>query len=247
MDDEKLKGAFVGFAHWQPFQKRPFSPDAAPRAEVPLKPHLARETPPTPGAFHHSLIPVEAAELVVVAIGTVAGIAGAYFGRRTAKAGRRRPPPTPKTLLPAAAPAAGGPTAYDVFISYTHADAELVTDLAGRLRRHGIAVAYDELILPGDTLVHSVEKLLLESADGLLVYSPAALASRWVRDEYAVLMQRSIEEGRLFIPVLTAGVEKTDLPPFAQARMHSDLRGASDEEFDREVERIATALRAARR
>lgn len=187
---------------------------------------------------------MEAAELVIAAIGTIAGIAGAYFAWLAVKNKRRNPA---RATSPVKIPAKQEPAAYDVFISYTHADADLVKDLAERLRRRGVAVALDELLLPGSPLVHGVEKLILESANGLLVYSPASLASSWVSNEYAVLMQRSIESRQLFIPVLTDGTEKSDLPLFAQARMYSDLRGVSDAEFDRQVERIVAALRTAAR
>ena len=128
-----------------------------------------------------------------------------------------------------------------MFIAYAHEDREWVRDLAGALEQAGVTPAYDELLVrPGDVIVHSLDEALRASANGLLVYSGAALASHWVAEEYATLMLRSVQDGRRFIPVL---IEDVELPPFAASRYHADFRNADAAAYDRLVGQIVEAVR----
>jgi len=98
--------------------------------------------------------------------------------------------------------------AHDVFISYSHDDIDWVASFAERLARNGFRIARDEVVIkPGDVLVHAIEQAIRDSAHGILVFSSASVASGWVRQEYATLMQRSIEKGLRFIPVVIDDVE----------------------------------------
>ncbi|WP_067488503.1 toll/interleukin-1 receptor domain-containing protein [Actinomadura hibisca] len=120
----------------------------------------------------------------------------------------------------------------DVFISYSHDDAAWVKSFAARLQGDGIKVAYDELfLLPGDPLVHSIEQAIRDSTHGLLIYSPAAAASRWVREEYQALLGRAVDDpDHRLIPVL---IEDVELPPFAQNRVYIDFRKGITVEYDK--------------
>ena len=131
--------------------------------------------------------------------------------------------------------------AYDVFISYSQDDVAWVSRLAKRLEGEGFTVARDEVVLkPGDLLVHAIEQAIRDSAHSILVFSPASVASGWVQQEYAALMQRSIEHGVRFIPVI---IEDVELPAFAATRYYVDFRGVSKAEYDKRVAKIAEALR----
>ncbi|MFC6080633.1 toll/interleukin-1 receptor domain-containing protein [Sphaerisporangium aureirubrum] len=132
---------------------------------------------------------------------------------------------------------------YDVFVSYSHDDKNLVKDLVERLGRRGVRVVRDEVVMrPGTPLVHAVEQAIRDAAHGLLVFSEASMASGWVTNEYYVLMQRSIENGQLFIPVLADDVP---LPELARSRFYSDLRDVTGEVFDQRADALAEALRVA--
>ncbi|MEW9534458.1 toll/interleukin-1 receptor domain-containing protein [Microbispora sp. NPDC049125] len=183
---------------------------------------------------------MDMAGLALTLIGTLAGVAGAYFawvplrGRLARRRDREVPAVTP--------PSSPGPSAYDVFVSYSHEDAVLVKDLVARLERRGVRVAIDEVVMrPGTPLIHAVEQAIRDSAHGLLVFSAASTASGWVTNEYYVLMQRSIETGQLFVPVL---IEDVPLPEFARSRFYSDLRDATDALLDERAGEIVEALRA---
>lgn len=187
---------------------------------------------------------MDIADLAVAVIGTVAGIAGAYFAWlsvRRKSPGKRAPRPP---ISPASSSGSGGKmTTYDVFVSYSHDDADIVTDLAERLKEHGIEVAYDKVVVrPGSIIFHEVEEAIRNSTHGLLVISPASMASGPVMNEYYVLLQRSMYDGQLLIPVL---VEDVELPEFVKIRFYSDLRGVSDAVFDRRVGEIVEAIRRA--
>lgn len=130
---------------------------------------------------------------------------------------------------------------YDVFISYAPDDAEWVQVFAERLKRAGLRVAYD-VLRPGDVVVHTIERAIRDSAHGILVFSPAAQADKRVGQEYAALIQRSFEDGRLFIPVVIKDVE---LPEFARTREYSNFCGVDGPAYDRQITELIRALRAA--
>ncbi|WP_407565985.1 toll/interleukin-1 receptor domain-containing protein [Streptomyces sp. 184] len=185
------------------------------------------------------------AEFLLTAVGTVAGVVGTYFayvsvrGRPT----RRRPPPPATTAgEPPPAPAAGArPAPYDVYVSHSPADAPWARAFVRRLREHGLRVADDEVVrTPGGLRVHAVEQAIRDSAHGLLVFSPESTVDGWVLQEYAALMERSIESGRLFIPVL---VGDAVLPEFARTRFSADFRDVDDDIYAHRLEQIVTALR----
>lgn len=185
---------------------------------------------------------MDTAGVVLTAIGTVAGLAGAYFAWLAVR------PRIKSKAMPAPAPNLGRGKAYsvnskyDVFVSYAHEDLDWVSGFAAQLEDAGLLVARDEVILkPGDLLVHTIEEAIRDSANGILVFSPASVASGWVQQEYAALMQRSIEAHRRFIPVV---IHDADLPAFAATRYYADFRNVSDIEHERMVDKIIAALRS---
>lgn len=131
---------------------------------------------------------------------------------------------------------------YDVFVSYSHDDLDWVTDFAWQLEGQGFRVARDEVVLkPGDLLVHAIEQAIRDSAHGILVFSTASVASGWVQQEYAALMQRSIQAGLRFIPVV---IDDVELPGFAATRYYADFRDVSAAGYDRLIAKITEALRS---
>lgn len=193
--------------------------------------------------------------LTLTLIGTLAGIAGAFFAwvpvrnqlsrrraRRTVTSTLQTATSAPRQPIPSAPETDA--VVYDVFVSYSHTDAVVVKEVVARLQQRGIRVALDEVVLrPGTPLLHGVEQAIRDSSHGLLVFSMDSMASGWVTNEYYLLMQRSIETGQLFIPVV---IDDVPLPEFASTRFYSDLRSVTDEMFDTRIDQLAEALRAAR-
>ncbi|MEU6748177.1 toll/interleukin-1 receptor domain-containing protein [Spirillospora sp. NPDC046719] len=189
---------------------------------------------------------MDLAGLIFTAVGTVAGVVAAYFGwvavrpQRRPEIGRTRSSSSPPESTPEGEPEMTG--SYDAFISYSHADANWVADFCGDLEKTGLKIARDEIFMNvGDTLVHATEKAIRDSSHGILVFSPASLNSGWVTQEYATLMQRAIEDGRRFIPVI---IKDVDLPIFAASRYYADFRNVTPARRDELIEKIATTLQA---
>ncbi|TDC79135.1 toll/interleukin-1 receptor domain-containing protein [Actinomadura sp. 7K507] len=188
---------------------------------------------------------MDIAGLIFTAIGTMAGVVAAYFGwaairpRRSGESGHTRssiplPQGTSETEPEMTA-------TYDAFISYSHADANWVLDFCEDLEKNGLKIARDEIFLDaGDILIHAVEKAIRDSSHGILVFSPDSLNSGWVKQEYATLMQQSIEEGRRFIPVIIKDVE---LPTFAATRYYADFRNITPARRIELVEKMAATLK----
>lgn len=193
-----------------------------------------------------SLVDVDVAGLIFTVIGSLAGVIGVYFAwvavrPRLARSKVRRD--GSRAFAPKLVSSEEGDAmyVYDVFVSYAHDDLDWVAEFVSRLEGMGLRVARDEVFLkPGDVLVHAIEQAIRDSAHGVLVFSPASVASGWVQQEYATLMQRSIQDGQRFIPVVINDVE---LPGFAATRYYADFRHVSGEGYDRLIGKIAEALR----
>ncbi len=182
------------------------------------------------------------AEFVLTAVGTLAGVVGTYFAYVSVRgrAARRRPPPAQVTAPEPERAAAEGAAAYDVYVSHSPADADWARTFAGRLRAYGLRVADDEVVrAPGGVRVHAVEQAIRDSAHGLLVFGARSADDGWALQEYAALMERSIESGRLFIPVLAGDAV---LPEFARTRFSADFRDVDDDAYTRRLEQIVRAL-----
>lgn len=134
--------------------------------------------------------------------------------------------------------------AWDVFISYAHADKEQVTALAVALHERGLEVFFDEWELgEGEVVAHRLDDGLRGSHHGILVVSATSVTRPWVLQEYAVLLQRSVERGQRLIPVV---IEAAELPPMLSTRVWVDLRGKSGAAYAEQIDRIARALRGQR-
>ncbi len=102
-----------------------------------------------------------------------------------------------------------------VFISHAHEDAEFAHRLAGDLQQHDWRVwIAPESIRPGEKWVEAINRGLEESGAFALVLTPAAIKSRWVKDETNVAIELE-HEGRVrFVPL---DVENCDVPPLWRA------------------------------
>ncbi|GGP01925.1 hypothetical protein GCM10012278_07110 [Nonomuraea glycinis] len=130
---------------------------------------------------------------------------------------------------------------YDAFVSYSHHDRDWVKQFVGRLQGLDLKVAWDgEFIQVGDLLVIDIEEAIRNSANGILIFSPASVASKWVKNEYAVMMQRAIENDRRFIPVI---IEDAEIPLFAHARYAADFRDTNSARWDEVLQQIVRAVR----
>jgi hypothetical protein len=130
---------------------------------------------------------------------------------------------------------------FDVFLSYSHADADWAEALARRLEQEGFHIFLDRWeIAPGDIVVHSVEAGILASTHGVVVFSPDSVAAPWFEQEYAAMMHLAITEQLRFISVLHRPV---DLPLFAASRRWIDFRGADGPVYEQRLTQLVRGLR----
>ncbi|MFE1945909.1 toll/interleukin-1 receptor domain-containing protein [Streptomyces massasporeus] len=177
---------------------------------------------------------MSSAEFTVTTVGTLAGLAGAYFAYLPiAHRLRRRRSLPPSSPVPSA-------SHYDVFISHSRADATWAGRLASALREAGLSVFLDAWsIEPGQVVSIQRGEGIRSAANGILVFSRAALASPETMDDYAAILNRVHSGGRLFVPVV---IEEVPLPPFAAIRRPVDLTTSEGGSFEEKIERLARVL-----
>jgi hypothetical protein len=110
-----------------------------------------------------------------------------------------------------------------VFVSHSSQDKAFVEKLVADLTAHAIPVWYDKLDLGvGESVPGRINDGLTKSRYFLIVLSPAALASAWVREELnAGLMKQVTLGGTFVIPVLYKDCE---VPPLLAHRRYADFR-----------------------
>jgi hypothetical protein len=84
----------------------------------------------------------------------------------------------------------------DIFISYSHRDAERVEKLIGLLRARGWSVWYDNRIKVGTEFDEEIEKALSDARCAVVIWSEAACRSAWVRAEAEMAL-----EAHKYLPV----------------------------------------------
>ena len=104
-----------------------------------------------------------------------------------------------------------GPEPY-VFVSYAHADSSLVFPEIERWHRAGYRIWYDEGIDPGNEWPDEIARALANCSQFLVFITPRAVASRNVRNE----INLALNKGKAFLAV---HLEETDLPVGLELRM----------------------------
>ena len=90
----------------------------------------------------------------------------------------------------------------EVFLSHSSRDVQFVEALDGVLRRHGIPVWYSRTNIRGAQMWHDEIGSALRRCDWfVLVLSPGAVASPWVKRELLYSLQESRYAGRI-VPLL---------------------------------------------
>lgn len=110
-----------------------------------------------------------------------------------------------------------------IFISHAHEDAGFAHRLANDLNKNGWRVwIAPESIRPGEKWVEAVNRGLDESGVFMLVLTPKAVQSRWVKDETNVAIECEHEGQLRFIPL---GVEQCSIPPLWRAYQRTSFLG----------------------
>lgn len=121
-----------------------------------------------------------------------------------------------------------------VFLSYTEADREVAKGLASHLEKAGHTVWYpDGALFPGDNWALEVGKALDESEAMVVLLSPQAMKSDWVRKDIEFALG-AVQYRRRLIPMMVKPT--SDIPwileKFPMVRLNKGIAHAAREVAD---------------
>lgn len=124
----------------------------------------------------------------------------------------------------------------DVFVSYSSHDRDRVASLANALEEAGVSVWWDRRLVPGDVYETEIDDALTKARVVLVVWTPASVASQWVRSEADFGRNKGI-----LVPVL---LESCETPrPFD--RLHTaDLRKWKGDKGNQHFPELLEAIRS---
>ncbi len=117
-----------------------------------------------------------------------------------------------------------------VFLSHTSVDKPFVEKLANDLRRVGINVWFDKWeIKVGKSLTWKIEQGIRGNEHLIIVLSPEAISSAWVRSELGAAWARQMQQQKVFVlPIL---YRDCDIPLFLLDRKYADFRNNYQDGF----------------
>ena len=128
------------------------------------------------------------------------------------------------------------PFEYDVFISFSSADEEIVKPIWQELCSNGLRVFWSDSTLKkevGNSWFEAIEKSLERSRHMLLVCSDNSMNSKWVQREYRAFFDYCYSPGsRRLIPLLTREFKPNTLPLFLR---ELQVGKVSDSKFIQEI------------
>lgn len=130
---------------------------------------------------------------------------------------------------------------WQVFISHAHLDSEIAQRLAADLRTNewDVWIAPDS-ILAGEKWGESIERGLLESGVFVLIITPNAVASRWVKTETTIAIELEHKGLIKFVPLL---VQQCQLPLLWGAYQLIDLSDSYENGWKQLLETIGAVNR----
>lgn len=132
---------------------------------------------------------------------------------------------------------------FDVFISFDHEDNRLRERIERHLHQQGFQVFSDRRINPGTpTWQHTIEEAIRESLSVVIVQTPAAARSEWVRREISYARKYNVP-----LLVLLAGDERRSAMLDIETTQHIDVRGGKYDAGMRALLRELRRRRSARR
>jgi len=126
-----------------------------------------------------------------------------------------------------------------VFISHSNQDNLLARKIARVLQKEGLEVWDEQNILPGDNWAGKVAEALDESQAMVVLLTPDALASEWVRREIEYALGKENYTKRV-VPVVVGQLSEESLPWIL--RRLNMIRLAEPAREDEDIQRIADVL-----
>ena len=105
-------------------------------------------------------------------------------------------------------------SALKVFISHSNKpeDRRLInTEVIPKLKEHNITICGQNNLVPGQTLLPSITKLIEEADRTLLFISKNALESSWCSFELLISLERAQRTNLLSVVLLLHGIEESEV------------------------------------
>ena len=134
---------------------------------------------------------------------------------------------------------------WDVFVSYSHADADVVGNLVDRMKHLDptIRVFHDRSELAaGNAWQHRIFAAIDASRKVVCLFSPEYLKSDVCLEEYNIAHLRNREEGEILIP---AYLRSTALPSYMRLLQYVDVRECDSDRLDDLAHRLVGKSRRA--
>lgn len=130
---------------------------------------------------------------------------------------------------------------YDVFVSYSHADAGgwVRSWLVPNLTRHHLSVAIDEDFARGSEIASAIDQAVEQSRVSVLVFTPLYLQRKWTADERSSITLERIFRDIRAIPLL---LESCELPKRFRGLIPADF--TRDRENEEELEKLVASILA---
>lgn len=129
-------------------------------------------------------------------------------------------------------------TAHDVFLSYSHADTEIMQRVKNTLVESGLSVWTDEKIEVGTpSWIKAIDSAIRQTGCVVVIFSPDAVTSWGVDEE---LSFARIQQKRVF-PILARGDEKNSVPFGTSSAQWVDIR--TDSNYEEKISQLINSIR----
>lgn len=108
----------------------------------------------------------------------------------------------------------------DIFISYSRHDREFAIRLVRDLEASGLTVFFDQRIAPGESWAASLSKAIESARYLLVVLSPEAVESEWIRQEVIVALERETQGKARVVPLM---LRECNPPLFLAQKTYADF------------------------
>jgi hypothetical protein len=111
-----------------------------------------------------------------------------------------------------------------VFISYSHADTDIVIQISKKFQEDNISHWIDEKdILIGEVIDKEISKGIQNNFLFLVVLSPSSIKSKWVEREFDEASYEEIEGKKFILPVVVNGLPDVDIPARIRRKLYVNL------------------------
>lgn len=111
----------------------------------------------------------------------------------------------------------------NVFVSYSHQDAEFVDRLVGDLQLSAIPATYDKWLLRvGDSIIEKISSAVVGASKVIVVLSPSSVGSNWVAKELSMALMGEVNKRE--VRVLPALVSDCKIPAMLADKLYADFR-----------------------